>query len=82
MPYKTSQKKKDSIVRQKYRDVFENVKEYLIVKRVKIPLTTEVTSIEDAEMPMSAYEIVMICIAAIGLLLKMISVLTDRNQKP
>ncbi len=31
---------------------------------------------------MSEYEIVMICIAAIGLLLKMISVLTDRNHKP
>ena len=33
-------------------------------------------------MHMSEYEIVMICIAAIGLLLKMISVLTDRNHKP
>ncbi len=30
---------------------------------------------------MSAYEIVMICIAATGLLLKMISILMDRNQK-
>ena len=31
---------------------------------------------------MSAYEIVMICIAAIGLLLKMISVIMDHNHKP
>jgi hypothetical protein len=31
---------------------------------------------------MSAYEIVMICIAAIGLLLKMISVIIDHNHKP
>ena len=31
---------------------------------------------------MSAYEIVMICVASIGLLLKMIEILFDRNQKP
>ena len=41
----------------------------------------EAAPIESAEMPMSAYEIVMICIAATGLLLKMISILMDRNQK-
>ena len=31
---------------------------------------------------MSAYEIVMICIASIGLLLKLIKIITDRDQKP
>jgi hypothetical protein len=31
---------------------------------------------------MRAYEIVMICIASVGLLLKMIQIFTDRNQKP
>ena len=31
---------------------------------------------------MSAYEIVMICIASVSLLLKMIKIITDRDQKP
>jgi len=31
---------------------------------------------------MSSYEIVMVCIAAIGLLLKLIEVILDRNHKP
>jgi len=33
-------------------------------------------------MPMSAYEIVMICITSVGLMLKLIKVFIDRNQKP
>ena len=34
-----------------------------------------------AGMPMSAYEIVMICIASVGLILKLIRIFTDRDQK-
>ena len=30
---------------------------------------------------MSAYEIIMICIASVGLVLKMIKVIIDRNHK-